>query len=258
MEKRSKKYAVITGASSGIGAEFAKRLAKEGYVLVLVARREERLKQLAEELKAECEIITADLANMSECERVVKELGDKNIEVFINNAGFGSCGETLHIDTETELQMIDVNVKAVHKLTKLILPKMVEKDRGYILNVASSAGLVPAGPYMAAYYATKAYVTSYTRGVAEELKQKKSHVYIGCLCPGPVDTEFNKVANVEFALKGISAEKCANYAITKMFQRKVTIVPSFLMKLATLAGKLAPTGMAVRIAAGQQKKKLYR
>ncbi len=253
-----KKYAVITGASSGIGVEFAKRLAKEGYALVLVARREERLKQLAEALKTECEIITADLSDMDECERVVEEFGDKNIEVFINNAGFGSCGETLNIDTETELQMIDVNVKAVHKLTKLILPKMVEKDTGYILNVASSAGLVPAGPYMAAYYATKAYVTSYTRGVAEELKQRKSHVYIGCLCPGPVDTEFNQVANVEFALKGISAEKCANYAITKMLQKKVTIVPGLFMKMMTVSGKMAPTSMAVKIAAGQQRKKLYK
>ncbi len=252
-----KKYAVITGASSGIGVEFAKRLAQEGYALVLVARREERLKQLAKELQTDCEIIVVDLASMSECERLVTELGGKDIEVFINNAGFGSCGETLHIDTETELSMIDVNVKAVHKLTKLILPKMVEKDRGYILNVASSAGLLPAGPFMSAYYATKAYVTSYTRGVAEELKQKKSKVYIGCLCPGPVDTEFNKVANVEFALNGISAERCANYGITKMFQRKVTIVPGVLMKLATLAGRLVPTGMAVKIAAGQQKKKLF-
>ncbi len=253
-----KKYAVITGASSGIGAEFAKRLAKEGYTLVLVARREDRLKQLADTLKAECELIAADLSNMDECVRLGKELDDRNIEVFINNAGFGYCGETLEIDTATELQMIDVNVKAVHLLTKLILPKMVEKDGGYILNVASSAGLLPAGPYMAAYYATKAYVTSYTRAVAEELKQKKSNVYIGCLCPGPVDTEFNRVANVEFALKGISAERCANYAITQMFRKKVTIVPGFVMKLATMASRLAPTKMAVKIAARQQRKKLYR
>lgn len=253
-----KKYAVITGSSSGIGAEFATRLAKEGYALVLVARREDRLKRLAETLKAECEIIVADLSDMSECKRLVQELGSKEIEVFINNAGFGSCGETLNIETETELHMIDVNVKAVHLLTKLILPKMVEKDKGYILNVASSAGLVPAGPYMSTYYATKAYVTSYTRGVAEELRQKKSNVYVGCLCPGPVDTEFNKVANVEFALKGISAEKCANYAITKMFQKKVTIVPGLFMKLMTVSGKMAPTNMAIKIAARQQRKKLYK
>ncbi|MEE1315592.1 MAG: SDR family oxidoreductase [Faecalimonas sp.] len=252
------KYAVITGASSGIGAEFAKRLATEGYALVLVARREDRLKQLIESLNTECEMIVADLSKMSECERLVQQLEGKNIEVFINNAGFGSCGETLNIETETELHMIDVNVKSVHLLTKLILPQMVERDSGYILNVASSAGLVPAGPYMAAYYATKAYVTSYTRAVAEELKQKRSHVYIGCLCPGPVDTEFNKVANVEFALKGISAEKCANYAVTKMFRKEVTIIPGFVMKLATVASRLAPTSMAVSIAARQQRKKLYR
>lgn len=252
------RYAVITGASSGIGEEFAKRLSKEGYALVLVARREERLRRLAESLDTDCEIIAADLSDMNECERLAAKLQNKKIEIFINNAGFGSCGESFDIDTETELHMIDVNVKAVHLLTKRILPKMVEENRGYILNVASSAGLVPAGPYMATYYATKAYVTSYTRGIAEELRQKRSDVYVGCLCPGPVDTEFNRVANVKFALKGISASECANYAVKKMFQKKVTIVPTFFMKCMMVASRLAPANLAIKIAARQQQKKLYK
>ena len=253
-----KGYAVITGASSGIGTEFARRLAKEGFPLVLVARRKDRLEQLAASLETECIVITADLSDMEECRRVMRELDSKEIEVFINNAGFGYCGETLNIETQTELDMIDVNVKAMHLFAKLALERMVKQDKGYVLNVASSAGLLPAGPYMSAYYATKAYVTSFTRGVAEELRRKKSHVYIGCLCPGPVDTEFNRVANVEFALRGISAYDCANYAVTQMFRKKVTIVPAFQMKALVVLSRFIPTKLYVRIAAKQQRKKIYR
>lgn len=253
-----KGYAVITGASSGIGTEFARRLAKEGFPLVLVARRKDRLEQLAASLETECIVITADLSDMEECRRVMRELDSKEIEVFINNAGFGYCGEILNIETQTELDMIDVNVKAMHLFAKLALERMVKKDKGYVLNVASSAGLLPAGPYMSAYYATKAYVTSFTRGVAEELRRKKSHVYIGCLCPGPVDTEFNRVANVEFALRGISAYDCANYAVTQMFRKKVTIVPAFQMKALVVLSRFIPTKLYVRIAAKQQRKKIYR
>ena len=254
----SKSYAVITGASSGIGVEFAKRMAKEGYPLVLVARRKERLEQLAQELDTECMILTADLSHMDECKRIMKELDSVDIDVFINNAGFGYCGETLTIEAERELNMIDLNVKAMHLLSKLALDKMIDKNKGYVLNVASSAGLLPAGPYMSTYYATKAYVTSYTRGVAEELRRKHSDVYIGCLCPGPVDTEFNKVANVEFALKGISANYCANYAITQMFKKKITIVPAFKMKALVVLARFLPTKLYIRIAAKQQRKKIYR
>lgn len=253
-----KQYAVITGASSGIGAEFAKRLAKEGYKLILIARRKERLEALAQSLETECVIITADLSDMEECKRMMKELDSKEIEVFINNAGFGYCGETLNIENEIELNMIDLNVKALHLLAKLMLDKMVVQNKGYILNVASSAGLLPAGPYMSTYYATKAYVTSYTRGVAEELRRRNSNVYIGCLCPGPVDTEFNKVANVEFTLKGITAQYCANYAVTQMFRKKITIVPAFEMKALVILARFIPTKLYTKIAAKQQRKKIYK
>lgn len=253
-----KGYAVITGASSGIGAEFAKRLTKEGYSLVLVARRKERLEELAKALKTECVIMTADLSDMSACRKLMQDLSKIDIDIFINNAGFGFCGETINVDNEIELNMIDLNVKSLHLLSKLVLDDMVAKNKGYILNVASSAGLLPAGPYMSTYYATKAYVTSFTRGVAEELRQKHSDVYIGCLCPGPVDTEFNRVANVEFSLKGISAEYCANYAITQMLKKKITIVPTFKMKAAVVLSRLIPVSLYVKIGAKQQKKKIYR
>lgn len=251
-----KHYAVITGASSGIGKEFAKRLSKEGYRLVLVARRRERLEELAETLETECEIITADVSKMDECRALCKRLSKLPVGIFINNAGFGDCSYFLEGDEAKELEMIDVNIKAVHVLTKRVLTQMTLQGGGYILNVASSAGLMPAGPYMATYYATKSYVTSLTRAIAQELKEKKNPVYVGALCPGPVDTEFNQVANVEFSLKGISAEYCANYAIDEMKKRKIIIVPSFSMKSAVIGAKVCPTDMLVRIASHQQKKKL--
>lgn len=252
------KYAVITGASSGIGVEFAKRLAKKDYHLILVARRQERLEKLKKKLGTPCDIITADLGKEEECYRLFEEIKDKEIEVFINNAGFGDCGAFLEGDLEKELNMIQVNVKAVHLLTKLVLRKMEKQNVGYLLNVASSAGLMEAGPYMATYYATKSYVTSLTQGIAQELKEKGSNVYIGCLCPGPVDTEFNNVANVEFALKGITPGYCASYALKQMYRKKVVIIPTLQMKAAMTFGRFLPRSIYVKIASHQQKKKIYK
>ncbi|MCM1106668.1 MAG: SDR family oxidoreductase [Blautia sp.] len=250
-------YAVITGASSGIGAEFARRLAKEGYRLFLVARRKERLLECADMLaETECEVFAADLSREEECRRLMQALADKKIGVFINNAGFGDCGSFLETEVEKELQMIDVNVRAVHLLTKLVLQKMQAQGGGYLLNVASSAGLIPAGPYMATYYATKAYVASLTRAVAQELKEQGSKVYLGALCPGPVDTEFNNVANVEFALPGISAERCVDCAIEGMKRRKTLIVPTATMQISTSLGRFLPQSVYIRLAGHQQKKKL--
>ncbi len=255
--KRS--YAVVTGASSGIGACFARRLAQEGYSLVLVARRRERLTKLAQELEkngTHIVIETADLAHKEECFWLMSALGDKKISVFINNAGFGDCGRFTETSLDKDLDMIDVNVRAVHILTKLVLRKMKRQGGGYLLNVASSAGLIPAGPYMATYYATKAYVASMTRAAARELKEEGSSVYVGALCPGPVDTEFNSVANVEFALPGITPEYCADYAIRQMKRRKVVIVPTLTLKAATILGRFIPQSAYIAIAGHQQKKKL--
>jgi len=279
------KYAVITGASSGIGEEFAKCLARKGYSLVLVARREDRLRELAARItkvkkNLDCRVIVADLSRREECERLVTELRaiaaeeDTDIEVFINNAGFGDCGSFYETSLDKDLSMIDVNVKAVHALTKQMLQFFREKNssadrdsmRGYILNVASSAGLLPAGPYMATYYATKAYVTSLTQAVAEELrleavkkdvnKKARSDIYVGCLCPGPVNTEFNDVADVEFALPGISPKYCAGYAVRQMFRRKTVIVPKLRMRLVTDGARMLPRETVIRMTAGQQSKKL--
>ena len=255
---KMKNYAVITGASAGLGTEFAKQLAQKGYKLILTARREDRLRQLAEELNVECEVIPADLSKTEECLRFFDAIQEKKIDIFINNAGFGDCNVFLEGDLHKELDMIDVNVKAMHTLFKLMLQKMQKENHGYILNVASSAGLLPAGPYMATYYATKAYVTSLTQAVAQELKENDSKVYVGALCPGPVNTEFNKVANVEFALKGITAEYCVSYALRQMVKRQTVIVPTALMKMSTTMGHMSPRKWSVKITAGQQRRKLGR
>ena len=210
------KYAVVTGASAGLGMEFARSLSAKGYRLILVARREKRLRKLAEQLKTECEVIEADLTKTEDCYRVMEAVQNRDVEIFINNAGFGEYGRFTETSIDKEMDMIDLNVRAVHLFTKLMLRRMIQKDCGYILNVASCAGLMPAGPYMTAYYATKAYVVSLTRAVAEELRESGSHVYVGCLCPGPVNTEFNRVANVEFQLKGISPRYCVRYGLKQM------------------------------------------
>ena len=186
----------ITGASSGIGREFARRYARLGFRLILTARRTDRLEALAAELTAKhstfCRILPADLEQESECARLCEALTDERIDIFINNAGFGVCGSFLETSGEKELSMAKVNVLAMHQLFKFAVKKMEAQGFGTVLNVASSAGLLPGGPYMAGYYATKAYVVSLTQGVAEELRQQHSPVYVCALCPGPVDTEFNE------------------------------------------------------------------
>ena len=251
-----KNYALITGASSGIGMEFARRLSLEGYPLILIARRRDRLETLRSELGTECLLLPADLARREDLTRLCEDLVGRRIDIFINNAGFGVSGPFMGTDLMREINMIDVNVTAQHVLLKYVLSRMESEGGGYILNVASSAGLFPAGPFMSGYYATKAYMASLTRGVAEELRQTGSSVYVGCLCPGPVNTEFNDVADVTFALPGISAEECVDYALKKMMKRQVVIIPSAQIRAAVCAQRFIPAPVTVRITASQQKKKM--
>ena len=250
----------ITGASSGIGREFARRYAAMGCRLILTARRVDRLQTLAEELHAahgtECRIETADLSRAEECSRLCEALADEQIDIFINNAGFGVCGRFLETDAERELSMAKVNVLALHRLFKFAVQKMQAQGFGTVLNVASSAGLLPGGPYMAGYYATKAYVVSLTRSVAEELREAHSPVYVCALCPGPVNTEFNDCADVVFALKGITPQFCVEEALRGMLRGRTIIVPSALMRAATTAQRFVPTPLLMPILAHQQKKKM--
>ncbi|MCR4781416.1 MAG: SDR family oxidoreductase [Lachnospiraceae bacterium] len=253
-----KKYAVITGASSGIGREMARQLYKMGYALVLVARREDRLLELKKELGDDNIILKRDLSKLEDILSLVSEIEKLDVSIFVNNAGFGDCGPFSETSLEKELSMIELNVKTLHILTKHMVRIFEEKGEGYILNIGSSAGLFPAGPYMATYYATKSYVVSLTEAIARELKEKNSNTYIGVLCPGPVNTEFNNVANVEFSLKGISAKDCVSYAIKMMFKKKVRIIPTLSMKLAIFGGRFVSRNMLIKLTGHQQKKKIYR
>ncbi len=249
------KTVLITGASSGIGMEFARVFSKMGYRLILTARRKERLENLSNELGTSCRIVTADLSNEEECYRFLDEIADEKVDIFINNAGFGACGNFQETDLKKEISMIDLNIKAMHILFKNMVTKMKKQNSGRILNVASSAGLLPAGPYMATYYATKSYVVSITKAVAQELKEQKANVYVSALCPGPVDTEFNENADVIFALKGITPQLCVKEAVEGMKKKKVIIVPSLKMRVAIFSQKLVPASLLMKIVAKQQKKK---
>ncbi len=240
------RIALITGASSGIGRDMARVLHKMGVQLYLVARREELLLKLKEELDGAPEVIALDLGNETSCTELYERVKDKNIDILINNAGFGAFGEFLNIDLSDDLEMLDVNVKAVHTLTKLFLPDFEKRNSGYILNVASAAAFLP-GPLMATYYATKAYVERLSLAISEELRQRGSAVYIGTLCPGPVDTEFNNRAGVSFSLKALESFDVAQYGIKKMFKEKRLIVPGVVVRLGVFFQRFLPTGLLLKI-----------
>ncbi len=239
--------ALITGASSGMGRDMARILAKKGYDLILVARRKERMLELKKELGTNITIISMDLSVEENCFKLYEKVRNKKIDVLINNAGFGLFGEFVKTDLDTELKMIDLNIKSYHILTKLFLQDFVKRDEGYILNVCSSAGFM-AGPRLSTYYATKNYVTKLTMAINEELRVAKSHVTISALCPGPVATEFNEVAHGTFAIREASSYEVAKYAIDKLFQRKMIIVPTLMMKLTLFFNRLAPYRLSLYIA----------
>lgn len=245
--------ALITGASSGIGKDMAKELSKRGYDLILVARDLDKLNEVKEELKTNIEVVSMDISIVDNCKKLHEE--HKDIDILINNAGFGDCGYFSKTNLEKEIAMINTNIVAYHTLTKLYLQDMKEKNKGTILNVASIAGFMP-GPLMATYYATKNYVVRLSEAIREELRREKSKVQISILCPGPVDTNFNKVADVEFALKGLSSEYVAKYAIEKMLRGKFYIVPGWKIKLAKIGCKIAPTNLVAKISYNMQRRKI--
>lgn len=248
--------ALITGASSGMGRDMAYILSERGYDIIAVARRTDRLERLKKELKTNVEVISCDVSDEKECKRLIERAGD--IDILINNAGFGVFGDFCDNDLDAELKLIDTNLKAVHILTKLYLKEFVKKDRGYILNVASAAAFFP-GPLFGAYYASKSYVLRLSQSIAEELRRKSSNVSISVLCPGPVSTEFGQVANVSFGIKGkgISLESMdvARYAIDKMFKRKQVIVPGSMMKTAVFLRHILSDKILARAVYNIQHKK---
>lgn len=246
--------ALITGASSGLGADMARVLSDKGYDLILVARRKTRLAKLKSELKTNVETIVMDISSTFNCMDLYNQVKDEDIDILINNAGFGIFGEFTESSIDKELDLIDTNIKGVHILTKLFLKDFTKRNRGYILNVASSAAF-QAGPLMSSYYASKAYVLRLSEGIYEELRQIKSKVGISVLCPGPVDTEFNKVAKVNFAAKSKSSYEVASYAIKKMFKKKLIIIPGADMKAAYYLVKFLPRKLMLRINYNLQSRK---
>ena len=248
--------ALITGASSGIGLEIAKYLDKLNYELILVARDKEKLESVASRLKHKPKIIVMDLAKTEDIKSLYVLVKNYDIDMLINNAGFGLAGYFSETDLARELDMIDTNVKAVHMLTKLFLKDMKKRNSGYILNVASSAAF-QAGPLMATYYATKSYVYRLTSAINYELKKEKLNgVHISCLCPGPVDTNFNKVADVKFSVKPLKADYVAKYAIDKMLKNKLLIIPGIKMKLGKFFSRFISDKMQMRIIYRIQKRKI--
>ncbi len=247
--------ALITGASSGIGADIAKCLVSEGYEVILVARRKTRLEKLAKELGDKAKVIVMDISSTYNVMELYNQVKRENIDVLVNNAGFGLFGKFSESSIDKELDMIDLNIKAVHTLTKLFLKDFIKKDQGYILNVSSSAGFMP-GPLMSTYYASKNYVTSLSGAIYEELRRDGSNVSISVLCPGPVDTEFNKVAKVSFAFKSMNSMDVAKYAVKCMFKKKLYIIPSFKMKFFVFLSKICPRKLLIKITYNIQRSKM--
>ena len=247
--------ALITGASSGIGKDMARILAQKNYELVLVARDIKKLEETKNELEkiTKVEIISTDLSNEENCKELYKKV--QNIDILINNAGFGDCGNFTKTNLEKDLNMIKTNIIAYHILTKLYLIDMKAKNQGKILNVASIAGFMP-GPLMATYYATKNYVVRLSEAIREELKKEKSNIQISILCPGPVETNFNKVANVKFNLREANSMNVAKYAIKKLEKVKFYIVPGIGIKIAKIGAKIIPSNIIAKFAYMAQKKKI--
>lgn len=249
--------ALVTGASSGIGKDIAIYLSELGYDLILVSRDINRLQETAKEIKTNVELYPVDLTGKDNCFKLYDKFKDEKIDVLVNNAGFGLFGNTWDVDINKELKMIDLNIVAVHILTKLFLKDMVARDSGYILNVASSAGFL-AGPVLNTYYATKNYVTKWTMGIYEELRKVKSNVHISCLCPGPVNTNFNKVAGGSFNMKALSSDYVAKYGIDKMFKNKLIIIPGFTVRLGVFLNRFISNKLSLRIVYHIQSKKVKR
>lgn len=248
--------ALITGASSGIGKEMAIYLSNLGFDLILAARNKEALEDLQKNLKTKVKVIVVDLKDERRAMDLYMLTKNENIDLLINNAGFGLYGDYKSCDVLKEMEMINVNVKAVHILTRMFLKEMEKKNKGYILNVASSAGLLKGGPLMSTYYATKSYIVSFSLAISEELRRNKSKVKISVLCPGPVTTNFNKVAGTNFNISSLTAKYVAQYAIDEIMKKnKLIIVPGFKIKAGIFFSRFLPTKKLLKIAYRIQRKK---
>ena len=242
--------ALITGASAGLGVDFAGQLAAKGHGLVLVARRKDRLDALASEL-GNARTIAMDLAAPGAVEALMADLeqAGEQVETLINNAGFGLWGPFAKQDAGRVREMIDLNVGVLTNLCSAIVPGMIERQQGAILNVASTAAF-QAGPNMAVYFATKAYVLSFTEALHEELKPHG--IKVSCLCPGPTRTEFGEVAgfasNSWFDRISMDSAGVVRKGLAGLDRNRAVVVPGLLNKFGAASTRLAPRAVTRRIA----------
>lgn len=246
--------ALITGATSGIGLAIAENLSRRGWELIITGRNEEALKNISDRLGNNTLFICADLSVKSDVFKVYDFCRDKSVDMLVNNAGFGIFGKLHETDLEDELDMLSVNITAVHILMKLFLRDFRERNKGIILNVASSAGFM-TGPLMSSYYASKNYVVRLSLAAAEELRRDNSNVSVTVFCPGPVDTNFNNRAGVSFSVKPITAEYAARYAVEKALAGKLIAVPSLSMKAGLFGARFVPHKLLSAITYNIQKNK---
>jgi len=256
------KWALISGASSGIGREFARVVVADGYNVIITARREDRLRALEKELSSKgCKVhvITCDLATPHAAEKIYQEIKNHGyvVELLINNAGFGDCNLFQNAEYDKLLRMVQVNISSLLALTYMCIPNMRTLPYAGILNIGSVAGFQP-GPYMAIYYATKAFVLSFTEALAQELRNSSIHVSV--LCPGPTQSEFGITAGAQSSL--IFQEKMladayavALYGYKALKKRKPVAIYGIFFKLLIFFQRILPRRMVVALTARIQKKR---
>ena len=254
--------ALVTGASGGIGEELARLFAADGHSLVLVARSRDKLSALAEELSdrhnVNARVLPADLARAEAPREIFEELQSDavTVDALVNNAGIGSYGLFAETDAKTELDLLQINVVALTHLTKLFLPQMIARRRGYLLNVASTAAFQP-GPLMAVYYASKAYVLSFSEALANETSG--TGVRVSVLCPGPTETGFVAAAGMEesklFDRGAMNARDVAEAGYRGMFKGKTIVIPGFRNALVARAVGFMPRGMVTKVVRGIQERR---
>lgn len=245
-----KKVALVTGASAGLGVEFARQLQKRGHALVLVARRKDRLQALAKEL-GNARAVTIDLSKGNTTAKLMADLeaNGETVDLLVNNAGFGLIGQFAKLDAGRQREMIDLNIATLTELCRAVAPAMIERKQGGIINVASTAAFQP-GPKMAVYFATKAFVLSLSEALHEELKPHG--IKVTCLCPGPTRTEFGDVAgfggNGMFDKLAMESASVVTAALEGLDRNKAVVIPGWVNKVGATSTRFAPRFVVRKIA----------
>jgi hypothetical protein len=249
-QEKLRSVALVTGASAGLGVEFARQLAKRGQRLVLAARRKDRLEALAKEL-GNARVVAIDLSEADAAAKLLANIdaAGERVDLLVNNAGFGLIGRFAELDAKRERQMIDLNVGVLVELCRAVAPEMIARKSGGIINVASTAAFQP-GPNMAVYFATKAFVLSFTEALHEELKPHG--VKVSCLCPGPTRTEFGEVAgfggNSLFDRTAMNAPEVVEAGLKALDKNRAVMVPGLVNKIGATSTRFAPRSVVRKIA----------